>query len=102
VETFCLGQNKIRQPHFTASKEETPFNLKIKTKEFMKNSEKIKLKMKLKEIARFHKVEPQNDLIEQVINFIEIKKEEGLLFEVIGATKGDGFFEYDLKVKEVA
>lgn len=56
--------------------------------------------MKLQNLAKLHSEEACNVLIEQVINFISIKAQEGKFFEVVGATKGDGFFEYDIELKK--
>lgn len=69
----------------------------------MDTAEKLKLREELDALARKHGQDVTRStyqiLVLTTIQFIAEMKRHGIVYEVTGATSGDGFFEFDLKRK---
>lgn len=69
----------------------------------MDTVDKLKLRQELDALAKKHGQDLTKStylvLVLTTIQFIAEMKRHGSVYEVMGATSGDGFFEFDLKKK---
>ncbi len=69
----------------------------------MNTVDKLKLRQELDALAKEHGQDLNRStylvLVLTTIQFIAEMKRHGIVYEVTGATSGEGFFEFDLKRK---
>ncbi len=67
----------------------------------MKKAEEKKLRRRMEALAKQHGAILCEELIAMVFYQMEECQRQGEYLELIGATSGEGFFEFDLKVHKV-